>query len=153
MSGGADARGPSGDESAGPDAPDGTTTHEAGADGSPGPPAARRPPRRLGALLLGLALAAALAFFLFVILGTPAKNATQGPLVAVGSAAPDFTLPSLTGGPPVSLDVLGRNRHRPVVLNFFASWCVPCQKETPCWPPRPGPKRPRAPRCSSWAST
>ena len=26
---------------------------------------------------------------------------------------------------------LGRDRHRPVVLNFFASWCVPCQQETP----------------------
>ncbi len=140
MSGGADARGPSGGERAGPDPRDEPAVHEPGPDGSPGPPtgtpdtagtAGRRPSRRLGALLLGLVLAAALAFFLFVILGTPARNGTEGPLVAVGTAAPDFTLPSLTGGPPVSLDALGRNHHRPVVLNFFASWCVPCQKETP----------------------
>jgi cytochrome c biogenesis protein CcmG, thiol:disulfide interchange protein DsbE len=50
---------------------------------------------------------------------------------APGAIAPDFTLPSLTGGSPVRLDSLGRDRHRPVVLNFFASWCVPCQEETP----------------------
>jgi cytochrome c biogenesis protein CcmG/thiol:disulfide interchange protein DsbE len=31
----------------------------------------------------------------------------------------------------VELDALGVNRHHPVILNFFASWCVPCQKETP----------------------
>ncbi len=31
----------------------------------------------------------------------------------------------------MELDALGVRRHHPVVLNFFASWCVPCQKETP----------------------
>lgn len=50
----------------------------------------------------------------------------------------------LTGGPalakPFSLAELGDQSKqvslaaydgRPVVLNFFASWCVPCKKETP----------------------
>jgi cytochrome c biogenesis protein CcmG/thiol:disulfide interchange protein DsbE len=37
----------------------------------------------------------------------------------------------VTTGLPVVLDDLGVHRHHPVVLNFFASWCVPCQKETP----------------------
>jgi cytochrome c biogenesis protein CcmG/thiol:disulfide interchange protein DsbE len=98
------------------------------------PPAtAVRAPRRLRALVIGLVLAAALAVFLFVGLGSTSNNSGTGTggVVPVGSVAPDFTLTSVLGGAPVSLDALGKLRHHPVVLNFFASWCVPCQKETP----------------------
>ena len=99
-----------------------------------GPSAPVRPrgrgPGRLRALLIGSVIAAALAVFLFVGLGSDSGGGLQAP-AAVGSAAPDFTLPSLTGGPPVQLDGVGKARHHPVVLNFFASWCVPCQQETP----------------------
>ena len=42
--------------------------------------------------------------------------------------APPFTLPPLGGGTAVSLDSL---RGRPLVLNFWASWCVPCVHEHP----------------------
>ncbi len=52
-------------------------------------------------------------------------------MVSVGSQAPTFTLPPLTGGAAVDLDALGKDRHRPVILNFFASWCGPCDVETP----------------------
>jgi peroxiredoxin len=45
----------------------------------------------------------------------------------VGTPAPDFTLPDIDGN-PVSLSQF---RGRPVVLNFFASWCNPCEKEMP----------------------
>jgi cytochrome c biogenesis protein CcmG/thiol:disulfide interchange protein DsbE len=91
---------------------------------------APRPPRRLRALLIGCVIAAGLGVLLFVGLGSAPKSGS-GSVVAAGSIAPDFTLPSLTGGSPVRLDRLGRDRHRPVVLNFFASWCTPCQMETP----------------------
>ena len=96
----------------------------------PVPPPRR--PRRLRAFLIGLVLAAALAVFLFVGLGT-SSNSTSGTggVVPVGSAAPNFVLPSVTGGVPVDLHGLGVDRHHPVVLNFFASWCTPCRTETP----------------------
>jgi cytochrome c biogenesis protein CcmG/thiol:disulfide interchange protein DsbE len=90
------------------------------------------PPRALRSLLIGSVIAIALAVFLFVGLGHHgAKSTSSGPVVGVGSVAPGFSLPSLTGGAPVDLDALGKDRHRPVVLNFFGSWCIPCQAETP----------------------
>jgi cytochrome c biogenesis protein CcmG/thiol:disulfide interchange protein DsbE len=45
---------------------------------------------------------------------TPAKNFNLG---ALGHPGQRITLSSLAG--------------RPVIVNFFASWCTPCQKETP----------------------
>ena len=98
----------------------------------PVPAPVQRPPRRLRAFLIGLVLAAGLAVFLFVGLGTTSsKGAGGGAVVPIGSAAPNFTLPSVVGGTPVDLHALGVARHHPVILNFFASWCIPCQKETP----------------------
>jgi cytochrome c biogenesis protein CcmG/thiol:disulfide interchange protein DsbE len=43
--------------------------------------------------------------------------------------APAFTLPSLRD--PAQQVSLSAYRGQPVIVNFFASWCVPCKKETP----------------------
>ena len=69
----------------------------------------------------------------------PQGYAGGSSLVTVGSVAPDFTLADLESGaggtdpaaPPVHLAALGVGAHRPVVLSFFASYCVPCEEETP----------------------
>jgi cytochrome c biogenesis protein CcmG, thiol:disulfide interchange protein DsbE len=49
------------------------------------------------------------------------------PAPAVGHPAPDFTLTTLDGT-QVRLSEL---RGRPVVLNFWATWCPPCRGEMP----------------------
>jgi thiol-disulfide isomerase/thioredoxin len=48
----------------------------------------------------------------------------------VGRAAPDFTV-DLIGGGSFSLSRHQAEDGRPLILNLWASWCVPCREEMP----------------------
>jgi cytochrome c biogenesis protein CcmG/thiol:disulfide interchange protein DsbE len=69
-------------------------------------------------------LVPAVVFLGFLTFGLMRAGGAPG----IGDAAPEFTAERLNGDGSLSLDDL---RGRPVLLNFWASWCVPCEDEGP----------------------
>jgi cytochrome c biogenesis protein CcmG/thiol:disulfide interchange protein DsbE len=73
---------------------------------------------------MSLALVPALAFIALLWIGL----ANSGSQSESGSTAPSFKLPLLDGSGMLTDEDL---RGNPVVINFWASWCIPCREEAP----------------------
>lgn len=77
--------------------------------------------------LLPLLLFMVLAGYFFVSL-RPGHDIHELPSAMIAKPAPAFDLAGLDGSKPLALDAL---KGHPFIINFFASWCVPCRIEQP----------------------
>jgi cytochrome c biogenesis protein CcmG/thiol:disulfide interchange protein DsbE len=75
-----------------------------------------------------LAVSAACAALVIVLAKGFGRDPHEVPFMLRGQSAPPFALKTLQTGEIVSLEEL---RGKPVVLNFWSTWCGPCRVEHP----------------------
>ncbi|CAL4866244.1 Thiol:disulfide interchange protein DsbE [Asticcacaulis sp. MM231] len=76
-------------------------------------------------LVLFVGLLAVLAYYNFH------KKTQYEPREMVGKSVPEVVLNDVQDGTPASLKALVAASDKPVMVNFFASWCAPCISENP----------------------
>lgn len=81
--------------------------------------------RWLAILPLAALLALGGLFYFYALKRDPQVQ----PQALVGKSAPDLSLPTLKDGKPVAIRAAAAEGA--MVVNFFASWCAPCEIEHP----------------------